>query len=85
VKSSDFTKDGMVLGAKRYLGEDIIKRGLKGREHTILVNRDVNTLSGGGCHHPSVLVTRGGRGPCMRQASRGYQGKEGVGNANFPR
>jgi hypothetical protein len=21
------------------------------------------------CHHPSVLVTRGGRGPCLKQAS----------------
>jgi hypothetical protein len=74
-----------MLGAKRYLGEDIIKRSLKGREHTKQVNRDVNTLSGGGCHHPSVLVTRGGRGPCMRQASRGHQGKEEVGMANSPR
>jgi hypothetical protein len=48
----------------------------------MLVNRDLNTLSGGGCHHTSVLVTRGGRGPCLKQASRGYQGKEGVGKAN---
>jgi hypothetical protein len=45
------------------------------------VNRDVNTLSGGGCYHPSVLVIRDGRGPCLMQASRGHQGKEGVGKS----
>ena len=69
----------MVLGSKDCLGAGIIKRSLKRREHTISINRDVNTLSGGGCHHPSVLVARGGRGPCLKQASQGYQGKERVG------
>jgi hypothetical protein len=56
----------MVLGSKVYLGAGMIKRSLKRREQTMLVNRDVNTLRGGRCHHPSVLVTRGGRGPCLK-------------------
>jgi hypothetical protein len=72
----------MVLGSRDCLGTGIIKRSLKGRERTMPVNGDVNTLSWGGCHHPSVLVTWGRRGPCLKQASRGHQGKEGVGKAN---
>jgi hypothetical protein len=34
------------------------------------------------CHHLSVLVIRGIRGPCLKQASRGHQDKEGVGKPN---
>ena len=49
------------------------------------INKDVNTQSGGGCHHLSMLVTWGGRGPCLKQALQGHQGKEGVGKANFLR